>query len=374
MKKIQIFNSLIAAVLLFIIGNSTAVYAEEHTKLSEMTLEEKVAQLFFVTPQELTGADRVTIAGEVTKEAFAAYPVGGIIYFTENIESGAQFLEMTATMQEISMERLGIPIFLGTDEEGGRVARLYESGIEDIPYIAPMLKIGTKGDPENAYDTGAVLAGYLAEYGINVDFAPVADIFSNPENTVIGDRSFGRDKETVASMVPEIVKGLQDNGVNAVLKHFPGHGDTKEDSHEGFAVSYKTLEELRKFEFEPFKAGIAAGCRFVMVGHISLPEILDEALPASLSKKMVMDELRGELGFSGVIITDAMDMGAIVNYYDPKEAAVLALEAGVDMILMPGDFKAAYTGVLEAVADGRLSVERIDASVKRILAVKQSLE
>lgn len=374
MKKLRVYNCLMAAVLLLIIGSSTAVYAEEHTKLSEMTLEEKVAQLFFVTPQELTGADRVTIAGEVTKEAFAAYPVGGIIYFTENIESGAQFLEMTATMQEISMERLGIPVFLGMDEEGGRVARLYESGIDDIPHIAPMLEIGAEGDPENAYDTGALLAGYLAEYGINVDFAPVADIFSNPENTVISDRSFGRDAETVASMVPEMVKGLQDNGVNAVLKHFPGHGDTAKDSHEGFAVSYKTLEELRRFELEPFKAGIDAGSRFVMAGHISLPMIVGNNLPASLSREMIMDELRGKLGFSGVIITDAMNMGAIVNYYDSGEAAVLALEAGVDMILMPEDFRAAYTGVLEAVADGRLSVERIDASVKRILAVKQSLE
>lgn len=374
MKKVYVCNCLMAAVLLLVIGGSAAVYAEENTRLSEMTLEEKVAQLFFVTPEELTEAEIVTMAGEVTQEAFDTYPVGGIIYFAGNIESGTQFSGMTAAMQEISMERLGVPVFLGMDEEGGKVTRLYESGIDDIPYIRPMLEIGTEGDPEIAYDTGAVLAGYLAEYGINVDFAPVADIFSNPENPVIGDRSFGRDAETVASMVPEIVKGLQDKGVNAVLKHFPGHGDTAEDSHEGFAVSYKTLEELRRFEFEPFRAGIDAGSRFVMAGHISLPEVLGNDIPASLSKEMITDELRGRLGFSGVVITDAMNMGAIVNYYDSGEAAVLALEAGVDMILMPEDFRAAYAAVLEAVTSGRLSIERIDTSVKRILAVKQLLE
>ncbi len=374
MKRARLFICMVMAALAAMVGGSAAVFAEEDTKMAEMTLEEKAAQLFFVTPEALTGVEAVTAAGELTREAFDAYPVGGIIYFSGNIESAEQFTDMAAAIQEISRERLGVPLFLGTDEEGGRVTRFYESGIGEIPCVGPMLEIGMQGNTQKAYEAGKVLAGYLSEYGINLDFAPVADIFSNPENTVIGDRSFGTDAATVAAMVPEMVKGMQEGGVKAVLKHFPGHGDTAEDSHEGFASSNKTMEELRSCELIPFQAGIDAGAEFVMMGHISLPEVLEDSLPASLSKEIVTGLLREEMHFSGVIITDAMNMGAITRYYEPGEAAVLALEAGVDMILMPEDFRVAYEAVLEAVGSGRLSEERIDASVERILSAKQSLE
>ena len=224
-----------------------------------MTLEEKVAQMFFVTPEALTGAAFVTEAGEITEERFSEYPVGGIIYFTENIVSREQVSTMLNRMQEISKDRIGLPIFLGIDEEGGRVSRLYESSINGIPYVQDMYTIGTSGDSGQAYQTGKIIGRYMKELNFNVDFAPVADIFSNPANTVIGNRAFGNDPEAVSEMVAMMVQGLQKEGIFATLKHFPGHGDTLEDSHSGYANCRKNMEELKECELQPFDAGISAG-------------------------------------------------------------------------------------------------------------------
>lgn len=340
------------------------------TMLEQMTMREKVAQLFFVTPEALTGVSGVTVAGEITAVSFAEYPVGGIIYFSQNIQSRRQLSEMLSGMQEISMERLGIPVFLGVDEEGGTVVRVGQSGVSDIPAIGDMFSIGSTGNAEEAYDIGRQIGGYLSELHFNVNFAPVADIYSNPDNTVIGSRSFGYDAATVASMVCKEVEGLQEQGVSATLKHFPGHGNTAEDSHMGFARNYCSLDELRANELIPFQEGIKVGTDFVMVGHISLPNILEDDTPASLSKTMVTNILRGELGFQGVIITDALNMGAIVYNYTSGDAAVRAIEAGADMLLMPADFQTAYEAVCLAVESGRISSERLDESVLRILKIK----
>ncbi len=340
--------------------------------LAGMTLEEKVAQMFFITPEALTGAGQVTGAGELTAQCFVQYPVGGIIYFSGNLESGEQVSSMLSGMQEISRERTGLPVFLATDEEGGRVSRLY--GIaSDIPYIGDMYSVGATGDPQEAYQVGSTIGSYMKNLNFNVDFAPVADVFSNPANTVIGDRSFGSDAELVSQMVPMEVQGLQDAGVLATLKHFPGHGDTAEDSHSGYASSYKSLEELEACEFQPFRAGIASNVSFIMMGHISLPNILNSQLPASLSYEMVTGILRQKLQFNGIIITDAMNMGAISANYSSGEAAVMAIEAGVDMLLMPADFHSAYEAVLGAVRDGRISEDRINESVLRIIRMKRKI-
>lgn len=340
--------------------------------LAGMTLEEKVAQMFFITPEALTGAGQVTGAGETTAQCFAQYPVGGIIYFSGNLESGEQVSSMLSGMQEISKERTGLPVFLATDEEGGRVSRLYEIA-SDIPYIGDMYSVGATGNPQDAYQVGSTIGSYMKNLNFNVDFAPVADVFSNPANTVIGDRSFGSDAELVSQMVPMEVQGLQDAGVLATLKHFPGHGDTAEDSHSGYASSYKSLEELEACEFQPFWAGIASNVSFIMMGHISLPNILNSQLPASLSYDMVTGILRQKLQFNGIIITDALNMGAISANYSSGEAAVMAIEAGVDMLLMPADFHSAYQAVLGAVQDGRISEDRIDESVLRIIRMKRKI-
>lgn len=280
---------------------------------------------------------------------------------------------MLSGMQEISKARIGLPVFLATDEEGGSVSRLYGGGITDIPYIGDMYSTGATGDPQEAYQVGNTIGTYMRDLNFNVDFAPVADIYSNPSNTVIGNRAFGSDAELVSQMVPMEVEGLQSSGVLATLKHFPGHGDTAEDSHSGYASSYKSMEELEACEFQPFRAGIAANVSFIMMGHISLPNILNSQLPASLSYDMVTGVLRRELQFNGVIITDALNMGAISANYSSGEAAVMAIEAGVDMLLMPADFHSAYEAVLGAVREGRISEERINESVLRIIRMKKKI-
>lgn len=341
--------------------------------LNSMTLEEKIAQLFFITPEALTGVATVTEAGDLTEECYKQYPVGGIIYFRENIESRQQLSSVLSRMQEISTERIGLPVFLGTDEEGGRVTRIYGSSITDIPYVGSMYSVGKSGDLQAAYKAGNTLGCYLKELGFNVDFAPVADIFTNEENTVIGDRAFGNNVETVSEMVPACVKGLQDAGIEATLKHFPGHGDTAEDSHSGYASSYKNLDELRECELKPFQAGIKEDVSLVMVGHISLPDVLDSQTPASLSSEIVQNLLRDEMDFNGVIITDALNMGAISQNYTSADAAISAVKAGVDMLLMPLDFRAAYEALINAVQQGEISEQRINESVRRVIRIKEKM-
>ena len=342
--------------------------------LAEMTLEEKVAQMFFITPEALTEVNLVTEAGNTTETAFSEYPVGGIIYFGQNMESREQVSAMLRRMQDISEKQINIPIFLATDEEGGRVSRLYGGAITDIPYVGDMYSVGKSEDSSEAYQAGRTIGSYMKELNFNVDFAPVADIYSNPENTVIGDRAFGSTAELVSEMVPMAVKGLQSEGVLATLKHFPGHGDTADDSHNGYASSYKSVEELETCEFLPFCAGIKSNAAFVMMGHISLPNVLDDETPASLSYEIVTEILREKLQFNGIIITDALNMGAIAQNYSSGEAAVMAVEAGVDMLLMPADFKTAYETLINSVQEGRISEERINESVLRILQTKRKMK
>ena len=234
-----------------------------------------------------------------------------------------------------------------------------------------MADIGASGDTQQAYEAGNTIGAYLAKLGLNLDFAPVADVLTNADNETIGSRSFGSDANVVASMVPSLVEGLEANQVSACLKHFPGLGDTAEDTHDGMAVTERTLEEFQSAEFPAFKAGIDAGADFVMVSHVSAPSLAGDNTPASLSKDVV-GMLRNELEFDGVIITDALNMKAITDYYTADEAAVKAIQAGVDMLLMPENFETAYNGVLQAVQDGTISEERINESLRRIYRIKKA--
>lgn len=218
---------------------------------------------------------------------------------------------------------------------------------------------------------GQIIGGYLKTYGLNLDFAPVADVNTNPANTVIGNRAFSSDPAVAAQMVASAVQGFHDAGILCTLKHFPGHGDTAEDSHYGTASSTKTWAEMRETELKPFAAGIAAGADVVMTAHITTPNATQDGLPASLSYTMLTERLRGELGFTGVICTDSLSMQAIRDHYSAAEAAVTALNAGADLLLMPPDLPEAFDGVLEAVQNGTISEERLNESVRRILMLKQ---
>lgn len=343
--------------------------------LGTMTLEQKVAQLFFVTPEQLTGTDRVTEADGAMEAALATLPVGGVICFSQNIETPGQLREMLANVRRFSTEvAAGIPVFLGVDEEGGPlVSRVANSPAFDVATFPHMAAIGGAGDVTQTERVGTAIGSYLNEIGFNVDFAPVADVLTNPENTVIGPRSFGADSQLVADMVVAEATAMLATGVLPCVKHFPGHGDTNADSHTGEAVSTRTREDLDSCEFEPFRRAIAAGVPLVMVGHIKTPNAAADDLPASLSRVMIGETLRRELGFGGIIISDSFQMGAVTERFSPAEAAVKFLEAGGDMILMPEDLDAAYQGVLDAVASGILSRERIDESCLRVLGTKAML-
>lgn len=334
------------------------------TLLAGMTLEEKVYQLFIVTPRALTGFYGADIAGPTTQVALQSYPVGGIIYFSENIYNEGQISDMIRLSQEYAR----YPLFIGVDEEGGRVSRLSSIGVTDV--LEPMATYGAQGDTDRVREIGHTLGTQLGSVGFNTDFAPVADVVTNPNNTEIGDRSFSSDPQVAAEMVTAMVEGLQSSGTISCLKHFPGHGSTEADSHEGLSVTSRTLEELRQTELIPFRAGIDAGVEMVMISHMSAPAITGDSTPCDLSPAIVTDLLREELGFTGVIVTDSHEMGAIINYYGCGEAAVKAIAAGCDIVLMPYSLDEAAGAVLTAIENGELTEARINESVLRILTLK----
>lgn len=332
---------------------------------SEMPIEDKVAGLFMVTPEALTGVKTATQAGDGTQEALNQYAVGGMIYFAKNIQDREQIMKMLSNTTSMS----SYPMFLAVDEEGGDVSRVANSKIE-VDKVGDMATIGESGDVSQANAAGNTIGSYLKELGFNVNFAPVADVAVEGTKSALGNRVFGSDAQLVGEMAANVAEGIEGTGVSACLKHFPGLGSTAEDTHDGRVEITRTADELRAADFVPFSAGIAAGADFVMVSHATAPALDEDNVPCSLSGKVVTDILRGELGFEGVIITDALDMTAITDYYTPEEAAVMALQAGVDMLLMPEDFEKAYGAVLAAVQDGTISEERINESLDRIYRVK----
>jgi beta-N-acetylhexosaminidase len=266
-----------------------------------------------------------------------------------------------------------MPLFLAIDEEGGTVAHIGNNSNFIVKKYSDMNSIGATKDSKKAYEVGDTIGSYLHEYGLNLDFAPDADVLTNPNNTVIGNRSFGNDANLVAKMDVEAARGLADNQVLSCFKHFPGHGATEGDTHEGYAYTTKTLGELKKSELVPFQAAVDNHIPFIMISHISVPNVIGNNTPSTLSKVMITDILRNQMGYDGIIITDAMRMGAIVNNYSTKDAVIKSIEAGADIILMPQNFEEAYQGVLDAVADGTISEQRINESLERILRVKLNM-
>ena len=338
--------------------------------ISSHSLEEQVAQLFVIRPESLTGVDTVTQASDVTKNALSQYPVGGIIYFSKNIETPDQTSQMLTNTKQYCQE-LGIETpFLTVDEEGGLVSRIANNENFNVETFSSMWDIGQTQDTNQAANVGNVIGSYLKELGFNMDMAPDADVLSNSENEVIGTRSFSSNPNVESEMVQAEVSALKAQGIIPVIKHFPGHGGTLGDTHEGYAYTDKTLDELMADELIPFKNAIDNGIDVIMAAHISVPNVIGDNTPTTLSSYMITDVLRGQLGYDGLVITDGMEMGAIVNSYDSATAAVMAIQAGCDMILMPEDFVSAYNGIIDAVNNGTLSNDRIAQSVKRILKVK----
>ena len=342
--------------------------------LAKMTLGQKVAQLFVVTPEQLTGVAVATTCGKATAKALAEYPFGGLCYFSQNITGSHQLRDLLSdTRKACEKVGAGVPPFLAVDEEGGKlVARVASSGLFDVKRFPNMAKVGATGDERYAAKVGGAIGAYLRDIGFDVDFAPVADVLTNPANTVIGERSFGSDPDLVARMVASEVGAMLETGTLPCAKHFPGHGDTAGDSHTGAVCATRTREQIEGCELVPFRAAIDAGCPMVMVGHIETPNFAADGLPASLSPTMIGEVLRKQLGFDGLVVSDSFAMGAITQHFSAAEAATRFVAAGGDIILMPEDLPSAYQGLLDAVEKGKVSEKRLEESVTRVLATKRA--
>lgn len=333
--------------------------------MNSLSLEEKVGQLLIVAYRVDARGTSVSVLSEDIERDFISLEPGGIILFSENIQSSNQVMALIEGFQALSK----VPLFVAVDEEGVLVSRL-AGKIEgyDVPPSARV--IGQGGDEGVAKAIGYSVGLQLRELGINVNMAPVADVDTNPLNPVIGARAFSDDPYLVAQMAYQTALGLMEAGVMPVYKHFPGHGDTLEDSHFQTARVDHSLERLEVVELVPFKYGIDEGIPAVMSAHVVVSAI-DSEVPATLSGELITDLLRHTLGFDGLIITDAMEMKAISHRWTSDQAAVMAIMAGVDMILMPEDAHLAKQGIIEAVTSGQISMDQLDQAVRRVLSAKK---
>lgn len=351
---------------------AAAARAAVDERIGAMTLEQKVAQLFIVTPEALVeGVSQVTQAGDMTREGVTAHPVGGIVYFAQNLLDPEQTTTMLANVKQFYADAGNVAPFIAVDEEGGTVVRVADNEAFGAQDVGDASALGSAGDTEAAKRAAEQIADYLMPLGFNLDFAPVADVVDPLRSDTMGLRSLSSDAAVAADMVRAEVEGFRDKKMLCCAKHFPGIGAAAGDSHEGAITIEATNEELETVDLVPFRAAIEAGVPMIMVGHVSLPNIVGDSTPAPLSSAVVQGMLRDSLGYTGIIVTDSLSMGAITDYYTPAEAAVAALKAGCDIPLMPERLDEAYQGVLSAVQVGELTEERLDESLIRILSAKQ---
>ncbi|WP_202709733.1 beta-N-acetylhexosaminidase [Sporosalibacterium faouarense] len=328
--------------------------------IKTMTLDEKIGQMVIL------GFEGDSLNEDV-KSLINQYKVGGFILFKRNVENSNQLLSLLNSLKETNSDNK-IPLFLAVDEEGGKVSRMPDELI-DLPNSNV---VGESKNNEFAINLGRILGQQLQSFGFNLDFAPVLDVNSNPNNPVIGVRSLSSNPQVVGELGVEIMNGIKEKGIIPVVKHFPGHGDTSVDSHLGLPKVNKDLSSLRQLELIPFKEAIENDVDTIMIAHILFPE-LDPNYPASLSERLVTDLLRKEMGYKGVVITDDLTMGAIKDNYSINDAAVKAILAGGDIVLVCHEYENEITAIdslKEAVVNGIITEERIDESVYRILKLK----
>lgn len=355
-----------------------------NTKLESMTLEQKIGQMIMPDFRLWNGANHTSLAPEVAR-VIDRFDLGGVILFAENVKETEQTTKLVHDLQEVVKQDASndVPLFVTIDQEGGIVTRLGTG--TNLP---GNMALGATRNSQYAYDAGEIIGSELNALGVNVNFGPVLDVNNNPGNPVIGVRSFSSDPELVGELGSAMTQGIQDQGVAATAKHFPGHGDTAVDSHYGLPVVDKSLDELRGLELLPFKRAITEGIDMIMTAHIGMPQIEDEVvesergtfpLPATLSDDVITGVLREELGYEGIVVTDALNMQAIADNFTEAEAVIKTFEAGVDIALMPTilrseadviKLEAIFEEVIAAVKDGRLSEATIDESVERILKLK----
>lgn len=343
------------------------MWAQERLAVERLTLEQKVGQMVMMG---VPGTEAAAAAATLIEE----YNVGGIMLFAENVVTPAQVRRLADDLQQLARTSgAGWPLFISIDQEGGRVVRITD-GVTPLPSA---MALGAAGSEELAEQVGRIVGEELAALGINMNAAPVLDVNNNPHNPVIGTRSFGEDPRVVATLGTAFMRGMQAAGVLAIGKHFPGHGDTDVDSHLALPTIAHARERLDEVELVPFRAAIEAGVDAIMSAHITFPAVdPTPGLPSTLSPRVLTDLLRNELGFRGIIITDALEMSGITSQFSIPEAAVKAVQAGADIVLVAQskyneDGKRAVEQLVRAVRDGHVPEERIDESVRRIAAAKQ---
>lgn len=333
-----------------------------------MTVEEKAAQLFIVTPEQLSGTGLVLQADEAFREGLQNKPVCGITYFGGNVENADQTKALLADTQAQARELGVMPLLLCVDEEGGMVQRIGGKSGFDAPFIESASDIGATGDVSVARASARSIATTLHGLGFNVDFAPSCDVATSARSNM-RYRSFGAEAALVGRMAAAQIEVFGEEGILCCAKHFPGIGDPEDDSHALSIYSEKTREQLDE-QLAPFVAAIVAGVPMVMVGHLSLPQVTGSAIPASISPDIVQGVLRDDIGYDGVVVTDSLSMGALLEFCAPADVAVAAIGAGCDIALMPSDFAGAYAGLVDAINQERIPMERVDQSLVRILALK----
>lgn len=365
MKNMKKMIFLLCLVLVFLLFSLRIQFTEKNINpidekvlqaLSTMTIEEKIGQMLILYETH-SKVDEEVIA------LFNKIKPGGIILNKENITTFQETKKYIEDVKNLSL----FPLIVSVDQEGGRVQRLQLLKDVSPTYIPSMNDIGKTNNPFLAFETGKILANQVKTLGINVVYAPVCDIVTSEENTGIGDRSFGSSPTLVSSMCTNFAKGIEETNVIATYKHFPGHGDTTTDSHTSLPIIYKNLDELEDFELVPFKEAIANHAKIIMIGHIAFPNITNDTTPASLSKTIITDILKNKLNYQGLVITDALNMQALTNNYTEEDIYIMAVEAGVDLLLMPSHPEKAIQVIKENISE-----ERIDESVKKILHFKFS--
>ncbi len=323
-------------------------------RMKHMTLDEKIAQMLVLYyMSDAVDSNLESVLEEVKP--------GGFILMKENITTYNQTKKFVDDITKNSE----IPMIISIDQEGGSVQRFQGISDVEVTNIPDMYDLGSMGDLDLAYQVGRVMAEELRTIGVNVVYAPVLDVYSNPLNTVIGKRSFSSDPQVVSDMGIHLAKGLEENGVIATYKHFPGHGDTETDSHVSLPIVQKNYDELSSLELIPFQNAISSGAKIMMIGHIALPNLTGDNTPASLSKVVVTNTLKQKMNYQGLVITDALNMGALTKNYSKEEIYTQAIEAGVDLLLMPSGSKQAIEIIRKNISE-----ERINESVEKILKFK----
>ena len=386
-KPIFLVGLIITAISIALTSTVRATSSRVSAIVSSMTTKEKVAQMMMPSFETMSGANVTSITPEI-EDLLNRYNFAGVILFGSNITGTEQVTRLIDQLQTATAanSNKNSQLLITTDQEGGYVTRLaYGTNMPGN------MALGATGDPTAAYEAAQVIGAELSALGFNADFAPVSDVNNNPANPIIGVRSFSDDPDTVGEFASYFMQGLEESGVSATLKHFPGHGDTSTDTHSSMTVVDKSYAELQALELKPFQKLIDAGVDMIMTAHIQYPQIEDTTyasisdgstitLPATLSKKIITDVLRGDMGYDGVVVTDALNMGAITTHFDRLDVAALAINAGVDILLMPAktsdstaiaDFEDYIDQVATLIDNGTIDESKVDAAVTRILTLKE---